>query len=141
MISYMDLIQNKLVELAESGLFREIAFVDNQLHTTDVSARPSAVEANETACEFGERPVRNRRDFLRERQRWRWELLVRFDVQVNDQNFLDVLNGSPYQIPSTSDTRPVALNLVSAEYTHPPRANPSNGSRIRYEFEAVPAPK
>ena len=141
MTSYMELVQNKLVELAESGLFRENTYDENKVTTLEVVAQPRSVEANETGCEFGQRSVRTRQSLERDRQRWRWELIVSFDSHVSDQLFLERLNTKPFQVDETESTRPVALNLLASEYTHPPRANPSNGSRIRYEFEAIPAPK
>lgn len=141
MTSYYSLIQNALILSAKSGVFKKVSYFDDQAVVTDQEAKITSAEANEISCDFGLINVRNRREYVRERQSWRWSLIVSTDSMASDEDFVALFNDQPFRIPPTDGLRAVALELRSVNYEHPPRANPTRGSTFRYDVEAKQAPR
>jgi hypothetical protein len=77
------------------------------------------------------------------RSRWTWMMIVRFDQEVIAELFEDALENDPVVVCHDSEHGPrqARLSRVDCDYRHPPRGAPSNGTELRYAFEAHLSPK
>lgn len=87
-------------------------------------------------------PVRNRLvGYIRERNEWPWELIIRFDRHVSFEQFEATLEENPPQLAMTAThPRQVTLLVVSADYVEPPHNNPAGPCEAKYRFNAVLTP-
>lgn len=134
-----DRIQQALASAAFAGDFRAVTYTvahPSVKTTGDVSVVPNSIECNEVAATF-ERNTRRGLDLSLQRTRWAWELRVRFNKEVSAELFEASLEQTPIVVPRDGEDRAAYLNLVGAQYTHPPRTGASTGTEIVYTFNAT----
>lgn len=134
-------IQEKLIELAETGRFFRVRYDHNRKPlaidplAAELRARPTSIAVNETSAAF-EPDTQFGRDVRQRRSSWVFELLLSFDHEVTAAFFEeDVANSAP-RIPKTEQHTYALLRIVDAEYTHPVREGSGGGSTVVLQFEA-----
>jgi hypothetical protein len=135
-------VHNAIVEALQQGIFLPVTYDPTtklmSVPTDEEDAvPPSSLAANELTCLFG-LPERNRRERIMERGTWRWQVIVKFDREVVLEVFEESLVAAPILVardPSKS-LRQITLQLIDAEYVHPPKQSPSSGTQVTYTFEA-----
>ena len=66
-----------------------------------------------------------------------FDLLLEFNVEVDSSAFTEHLKENVPKLAATGGNPGVMAILTSAEYNHPTTKDSSNGSRIKFTFEAV----
>lgn len=139
-------IQNKLIELAQDGVFLPAQFspTTGMMKILDLDydqVSPSAVlcdEVNTLATD----PRRNRQTGRRERTTWTFELQLVFAQAVSVEVFERELaeNVPLIKKDETKGLPQVRLNWLDTRYEHPPLQQPSSGTRATMTFEADLSP-
>lgn len=136
-------IHNALVSLAKSGPFSPVRFNTDRSVSVDPDEliQPSGIVAGESSASF-EITNLNRRSFRRERTGWIWHLHLSFPRRVTCEAFEDALSSSPHRLAADSETgeRQVLLEILEADYEHPPEHEPSSGTQVRYTLQATLSP-
>lgn len=102
---------------------------------------PGTARTNEIAARWFPAAVNHLTKRQRERQVWRWELILQFDRQVNLEAFEDSLGTDPPRVLRDDEhDRQIELRLDSVSYVHPPQNQPTNGTRATYTFDVVATP-
>lgn len=130
-------IRDALVEAAQLGTFIEVTY-DQDLNEIQqgLQVAPQSIEANELTTRFKIEDAFGRK-FVQDRQFWNWLLVLRFQTEVIAERFERALEDTPICIKrDATEDRQVHVLLVDAQYTHPPRQNPSNGTVAQYRFQA-----
>jgi hypothetical protein len=131
-------IHDALVTAAKMGTFIEVTYdKDLDTLTQGLQCQPGSIECNETTDAFKVDESFTRR-FKQDYQRWNWELTLRFAQEVILERFERALADNPIclkRIPGEED-RQVHVLLVDSNYNHPPKQGGSNGTRVRYRFQA-----
>lgn len=87
---------------------------------------------------------RSKRTRFRTRDNWTWNAEVAFSCQVSLEEFEDSLGDSPIVLPRDPGNGlpdQVTIFLEEATYSHPPRSEPSSGSRAVFRFVAQISPR
>lgn len=135
-------IHNAIVDAIQSGVFLPVTY-DPATKLMEVptdeedAVPPASFAANDLTCVFG-LPERNRRERIMERGSWRWQVIVQFDREVVAEPFEETLLASPILLAKDTNRglRQIIINLIDADYIHPPKQNPSSGTQVTYTFEA-----
>jgi hypothetical protein len=137
---YKNVIYNSLVEAIQAGPFLPV-YYDSDLKTMAISSLsdavpPASIAANEVSAVFGE-AIRNRRQWIMERQSWRWLAIVKFNREVTCEVFEDVILNNPILLAADKSTnrRQIQWYLVDVSYIHPPRQQPSSGTQVTFTIE------
>jgi len=104
---------------------------------------PRSIEINEISI-IGREDRRHGREYQAERDRWLWEMILCFDQQVIAELFEERIVRNPpclHRLTNDPQERQARLLMVDCQPLHPPRGNSSNGSILRYRFEASLSPK
>lgn len=97
---------------------------------------PTGFIANETAMSF--EPSANHRTAKVEPSLWEWQVILTFNREVlADEMNLALCSLAALQIPSTPALPHITLTMTRVETTHPPMQDPTNGSILRYSFNAL----
>lgn len=139
-------VHNSVVEAIKAGVFLPVTY-DQETKLMSIAVEeedavpPASISANELTCLFG-LPERYRRSRIFERNTWRWQVIVKFDREVVAEVFEENLLIDPILVPSDKDNglRQITINLLDAEYIHPPRQGSSSGTQVTYTFEAQLGP-
>jgi hypothetical protein len=139
-------IHDDLCDRAHLGTFVAATYpVDDEgcVLEQGLQVQPRSVEVNEirgslaTAGRFGA-------EIALDRIRWTWLMILRFDQEVVAELFERSLEDDPVVVcrdPLDPTSRQARLSRVDCDYRHPPRGNPSNGTELRYTFEATLTPR
>lgn len=135
-------IQNKLIEIAEAGIFYPVSYKErkadsiDELHARRVS--PSSVRANETVSSF-EVDEKYRRELRLARTGWTFQLILQFDSEVVLEDFEESLQVSPPNLAADSDSgqRSAILLVEDAQYEHPPQSEGRGGTEVKYTFAVL----
>ena len=139
-------IHDALCERAYLGTFIAATYpVDDEgcVLEQGIQVQPRSVEVNELKGSFLTEH-RHGRELILDRSRWLWLMIVRFDQEVVAELFERALEDAPVVVcrdPADPASRQARLSRVDCDYDHPPRGNPSNGTELRYRFEATLSPK
>ncbi len=139
-------IHDALCERAHLGTFIAATYpVDDEgcVLEQGLQVQPKSVEVNELKGSF-QTEHRHGMDLILDRSRWLWLMILRFDQEVVAELFERSLEDEPVMVcrdPADPTSRQARLSRVDCDYVHPPRGNPSNGTELRYRFEAVLSPK
>lgn len=138
-------IQEALHEAAFRGMFIQASYPvedEGAVLQQGTFVGPASIEVNEVKNGF-QPSARFGRGVQQGSVRWLWLLILRFEQEVIAEEFEQALQDAPICVPRIDNgptSRQAILYLVDCDYKHPPRGNPSNGSEIRYRFEAALSP-
>jgi hypothetical protein len=129
---YAQLINEALVHRAKAAYFPKVTYEGGNMLIGDplecANVRTNALSAN------WDEPRRNRqRGYIRERNDWQWELIIRFAAEVNTEAFEASMEQNPPSIIRDADhDRQVDLLITSARYINPPQNQPNTGTEVIY---------
>lgn len=92
---------------------------------------PASVECNEIGSTF--KPSLNRRSDRIDHATWSWQVILNFKGEVDFTNLRNALSN----VPNLNGARVI---LERAKYTHPPRQEPSGGSRAEFVLNVLLRP-
>lgn len=141
-MSYRDRIHNFLLDLVEIGEFYAVRY-----HTetgrmlpvvTQESDRIKATTAltNEISGLWSD-DVDMGRVQAKRRGPWTWEVVLQFGQEVTGEFFEAFVADKVPWVPGDEEHKTVKIEIERAEYDHPPKHNPSNGSKITYFFRCT----
>ena len=130
-------IRDELVRQAKLGTFITVTYdKDTDELIQGLQVQPQSIEANEVTSNYKIEDAFGR-DYVQDWQRWPWVMILRFGTEIIAEAFERSLMDSPICIKRLpGEDRQVHVLLVDAQYTHPPRQEPSNGTVVRYRFQA-----
>lgn len=141
-LSYEPLIQNRLMDLAESAAFPLVEYVEGRMVIDPLkSGTVDSATAHPESSVFG--PGRNRRALTLDRTQWIWVLELTFKGDVSVQQFERELRRSPPVIlrdRSVGRDQQVTLLLLGSAYQPPPEGQPAGGMRAIFRFNAQLTP-
>ena len=131
-----ELVHNELIRLVQnSGTFWRIFYNSDGSAYTSLAypVIPVGVNANEvyTGYELG----RSRRTLTRDREEWRWAIIVEFACPTTGEEVENNLARYPKLIfPSNGDGRKdtMLVELLNVSYDHPVRVQSSSGTKMTF---------
>jgi len=137
-------IHDALMQEALAGTFIEVTYTpEGDILNQGLQTQPSSIEVNELTSRY--RVDRHKgRGLETNRVGWQWLLILRFDQEVIAEVFEENLQLNPPCVRRLMDgdqERQAVLLMLDCDYIHPPRGAPSNGTELRYRFEALLSPK
>lgn len=140
-MSYRDRIHNFLLDLVEECEFYGVKYgTDGRMLpvVTQESDRiqPKTRVTNEIQG-LWQRDVNMGRVQALARGPWTWELILQFDQEITGEFFEKFVAEKVPWIPKDEEHKPVMIELQRAEYEHPPKQSPSNGTKVSYFFHCT----
>ena len=135
-------ITNWIRALALAGPYRLVTYSSTGISSLGAEMKPASVEVNEIEQSWLEAKDHRAGSKVASDQ-WQFQLLIDFNGgEALLEQFESVLAAGPFLAANVAEGLPqVRLVLQRAEYQHPPRKEPGNGSRVEYTLLAQVAPK
>lgn len=135
-------IHDALCAAVEHGTFIEVTYdSENCVLDQGQQVQAASIEVNEVSSAYAVEE-RHGRKFLEDFRQWQWLVIVRFHEEVICELWVREMLEDPICIKrDANEDRQVRLKLLDAQYDHPPRKNPSNGTLARFRFQAELSPR
>lgn len=140
-------VRGAIVDLALAGPFYATTYPDSGTVRArpqrGASVSPQTCEVNEVSSSFV--TAHTRRVLARDRQEWSFELLLAFAQETSIEEWERRLTTRPVRIPEaivsgeTRTSKAGFLELVSCDYTHPPRAGGGSSFRVIFTMREFPS--
>jgi hypothetical protein len=137
-------VQNKLYEIAmqASMFYTKVYNKDTKVVSLGAAVAPAEVLSNETETEYGE--TRNRQRLERAVTSRTFELIVRFNVEVDAAAFEEALNNKPIRLPKAVDPdvqigrhpAQITIELMRKTAQQPVQQGAPMGSRLQFIVRA-----